>query len=143
MPLSMHVALNYAIRLLPYFGANFHTPFLKTSGMWCSGITSASHAEGPGFEPRRVHNFLVAWSILQGNYARFWKIQYAKNKNVCEKAFSVFFSQVQKSKETTARVVVYRELGISHSYTLEASFCGADGTCGDFSNMHFSPRHLE
>ena len=25
------------------------------SGLWCSGITSASHAEGPGFEPRRVH----------------------------------------------------------------------------------------
>ena len=25
------------------------------TGMWCSGITSASHAEGPGFEPRRVH----------------------------------------------------------------------------------------
>ena len=22
--------------------------------MWCSGITSASHAEGPGFEPRRL-----------------------------------------------------------------------------------------
>ena len=25
--------------------------------MWCSGITSASHAEGPGFEPRRLHLF--------------------------------------------------------------------------------------
>ena len=24
-------------------------------GMWCSGITSALHAEGPGFEPRRLH----------------------------------------------------------------------------------------
>ena len=24
-------------------------------GLWCSGITSASHAEGPEFEPRRVH----------------------------------------------------------------------------------------
>ena len=24
-------------------------------GLWCSGITSASHAEGPGFEPRRIH----------------------------------------------------------------------------------------
>ena len=23
--------------------------------MWCSGITSASHAEGPGFKSRRVH----------------------------------------------------------------------------------------
>ena len=24
-------------------------------GAWCSGITSASHAEGPGFNPQRVH----------------------------------------------------------------------------------------
>jgi hypothetical protein len=27
----------------------------STTGMWCSGITSALHAEGPGFEPRRLH----------------------------------------------------------------------------------------
>ena len=25
------------------------------SGTWCSGITSASHAEGPGFNPQCVH----------------------------------------------------------------------------------------
>ena len=24
-------------------------------GAWCSGITSASHAEGPGFNPQCVH----------------------------------------------------------------------------------------
>ena len=24
-------------------------------GSWCSGITSASHAEGPGFDPQWVH----------------------------------------------------------------------------------------
>ena len=28
-----------------------------TSGAWCSGITSASHAEGPGFNPQCVHDF--------------------------------------------------------------------------------------
>ena len=26
-----------------------------TSGLWCSGITSALHAEGLGFKPRQVH----------------------------------------------------------------------------------------
>ena len=25
--------------------------------MWCSGITSASHAEGPGFKSQWVHHF--------------------------------------------------------------------------------------
>jgi hypothetical protein len=28
-------------------------------GLWCSGITSASHAEGPGFKPQWVQFFLV------------------------------------------------------------------------------------
>ena len=27
----------------------------RLSGTWCSGITSASHAEGPGFNPQCVH----------------------------------------------------------------------------------------
>ena len=36
------------------------------SGMWCSGITSASHAEGPGFEPRRLH---FAASVIRGRSA--------------------------------------------------------------------------
>ena len=26
-----------------------------SAGLWCSGITSALHAEGPGSEPRRLH----------------------------------------------------------------------------------------
>lgn len=43
---------------------------------------------------------------------------------------------VQKSKESTARVVVWRELGISNSYTLESSFCGSD--FGKFSDLHFN-----
>ena len=30
------------------------------SGAWCSGITSASHAEGPGFKSQCVH-FLEVW----------------------------------------------------------------------------------
>lgn len=33
---------------------------------------------------------------------------------------------VQKSKEGCGRVVVWRELGVQNSYTLEASFCGSD-----------------
>ena len=28
---------------------------MLSSGSWCSGITSASHAEGPGFNPQWVH----------------------------------------------------------------------------------------
>ena len=34
--------------------------------------------------------------------------------------------QVQKQKESTARVVGWKEMGIINCFTLEASFCGAD-----------------
>eukprot|EP00437_Effrenium_voratum_P026684 CAMPEP_0181402510 /NCGR_PEP_ID=MMETSP1110-20121109/3212_1 /TAXON_ID=174948 /ORGANISM="Symbiodinium sp., Strain CCMP421" /LENGTH=751 /DNA_ID=CAMNT_0023524731 /DNA_START=33 /DNA_END=2288 /DNA_ORIENTATION=+ len=49
--------------------------------------------------------------------------------------------KIQKSKESTARVVAYRELGVVNSYTLEASFCGAD--FGPLGEQHFTTRHLE
>ena len=32
---------------------------VRFMGLWCSGITSALHAEGPGFEPRRVQYYNV------------------------------------------------------------------------------------
>ena len=33
---------------------------------------------------------------------------------------------VEKSKEATARVVVWRQLGVARSYTMESTYCGAD-----------------
>lgn len=33
---------------------------------------------------------------------------------------------VQKAKESTARVVMWKEMGITNTFTLECSFCGAD-----------------
>ena len=32
----------------------------------------------------------------------------------------------EKEKETTARIVLYKELGILNSYTLESTFYGSD-----------------
>eukprot|EP00826_Nyctotherus_ovalis_P027094 TRINITY_DN2112_c0_g1_i16.p1 TRINITY_DN2112_c0_g1~~TRINITY_DN2112_c0_g1_i16.p1 ORF type:complete len:214 (+),score=55.71 TRINITY_DN2112_c0_g1_i16:121-762(+) len=48
---------------------------------------------------------------------------------------------IQKSKESTARVVIWREFGIMNSYTLEASFCGADFE--KFVDYHFNREMLE
>lgn len=33
---------------------------------------------------------------------------------------------VEKSKESTARVVVWREIGVQRSYTMESTLCGCD-----------------
>eukprot|EP00747_Dinoflagellata_sp_TGD_P064225 gnl/TRDRNA2_/TRDRNA2_153809_c1_seq1.p1 gnl/TRDRNA2_/TRDRNA2_153809_c1~~gnl/TRDRNA2_/TRDRNA2_153809_c1_seq1.p1 ORF type:complete len:878 (-),score=143.06 gnl/TRDRNA2_/TRDRNA2_153809_c1_seq1:50-2368(-) len=49
--------------------------------------------------------------------------------------------KVQKGKESTARVVVYREMDVINSFTLEASFCGAD--FGPLADQHFTRRHFE
>jgi len=49
--------------------------------------------------------------------------------------------KIQKCKESTARVVAYRELSIANAFTLEASFCGAD--FGPLADYHFTIRHLE
>lgn len=34
--------------------------------------------------------------------------------------------RVERGRESTARVTVWRELGVSRAYTLEASYCGCD-----------------
>ena len=52
-----------------------------------------------------------------------------------------FDYSLSQSKDTTARVVVARELGIMNSYTLEASFCGAN--FGRYSTCHFTTMHFE
>ncbi len=48
---------------------------------------------------------------------------------------------IQKSKESTARVVMWRDFNIINSYTLEASFCGAD--FGKYADYHFNIPMLE
>lgn len=48
---------------------------------------------------------------------------------------------VQRSKESTARITMWRELKIPAIYTMEASFCGADR--GPLAGAHFSPDHLQ
>ena len=48
---------------------------------------------------------------------------------------------VQKSKEGTGRVVMWREAGIQNSYTLEATYSGS--TQGKLKYVQFSTAHLE
>lgn len=43
---------------------------------------------------------------------------------------------VQRAKEGTGRVVGWKELAITNSFTLEASFCGAD--FGKYQDLHFN-----
>ena len=47
---------------------------------------------------------------------------------------------MQRSKESTARVVVFKQLGILNSLTMEASFAGAN--FGRHAGVHFTPAML-
>lgn len=48
---------------------------------------------------------------------------------------------LQKGKESTARIVIFKELGIVNSYTVEASFCGA--SFGPHADFHFNQEDLQ
>ncbi|KFO34587.1 Cytosolic carboxypeptidase 4 [Fukomys damarensis] len=48
---------------------------------------------------------------------------------------------VEKSRASTARVVVWREMGISRSYTMESSYCGCNQ--GPYKGLQFGTSELE
>ncbi|XP_036356963.1 cytosolic carboxypeptidase 1 isoform X2 [Octopus sinensis] len=58
-------------------------------------------------------------------------------------AFSLEDSQfhVEEIKETSARVVVWRQLGVVNSYCMESTFCGFDQ--GTYRNTQVSTHHLQ
>ena len=41
-------------------------------------------------------------------------------------SFSGCKFRVRRCKESTARVVMWRQMGIANSFTMEATFCGAN-----------------
>ncbi|NP_001354743.1 cytosolic carboxypeptidase 3 isoform g [Homo sapiens] len=55
-------------------------------------------------------------------------------------SFSACKFNVQKSKEGTGRVVMWK-MGIRNSFTMEATFCGS--TLGNKRGTHFSTKDLE
>uniref|UniRef100_A0A8C5EXR7 Cytosolic carboxypeptidase 1 n=1 Tax=Gouania willdenowi TaxID=441366 RepID=A0A8C5EXR7_GOUWI len=48
---------------------------------------------------------------------------------------------VERSKESTARVVVWREMGVQRSYTMESTLCGCDQ--GKYKSLQIGTRELE
>ena len=48
---------------------------------------------------------------------------------------------MQKSKEKTSRIALWREIGIPNIFTMEASFCGCDK--GEFAGAHFTIAQLK
>lgn len=49
---------------------------------------------------------------------------------------------VEKSRASTARVVVWREMGVARSYTMESSYCGCNQGPYQVGEAVGSPRSL-
>lgn len=47
---------------------------------------------------------------------------------------------MNRSKDGTARIAMFKELNIPNIFTMEASFCGADR--GEYKDCHFSTDYL-
>eukprot|EP00826_Nyctotherus_ovalis_P030196 TRINITY_DN2401_c0_g3_i1.p1 TRINITY_DN2401_c0_g3~~TRINITY_DN2401_c0_g3_i1.p1 ORF type:complete len:195 (+),score=62.66 TRINITY_DN2401_c0_g3_i1:227-811(+) len=90
---------------------------------------------------RRKNVFMYGCSNKPGylNREKLFPNLLSKNCNIF--SFSDTCFNVQKSKESTGRVVAWKDLGIQNSYTLEASFCGSD--FGIFADYHFNRGMLE
>jgi hypothetical protein len=66
--------------------------------------------------------------FLMGKISPFFVYEYCRFK-------------VQKSKESTMRVALFKETRIPEVYTMESTFCGADQ--GEFSGLHMTTAQLK
>ena len=66
--------------------------------------------------------FLYGCTISDGRERMVPKLLSGRNQHV---SFRDCKFDIERSKENTGRVVVFREFCLHHSYTLEASFCGS------------------
>ncbi|KAI5692837.1 hypothetical protein M8J75_002102 [Diaphorina citri] len=48
--------------------------------------------------------------------------------------------KIERSKESTARITIWREYGVVRSYTMESTYCGFDQ--GSFKDTHINISHL-
>ena len=71
-------------------------------------------------------------------FPRFFSMHHIGKKYVC---YSDCSFHVRKGRESTARVVVAREMNIPCSYTLEATFCGSN--YGPLKHCHMHVGHLQ
>ena len=71
-------------------------------------------------------------------FPRFFSMHHVGKKYVC---FADCSFHVRKGRESTARVVVAREMNIPCSFTLEATFCGSN--YGPLKHCHMHVGHLQ
>ncbi|KAM6230772.1 cytosolic carboxypeptidase 1 isoform 1-T1 [Porphyrio hochstetteri] len=120
-----------AIKRLPLVYCDYHGHSRKKNvfmygcsikeTMWHTNVNAASHdlMEDPGYRalPKILSQTAPAFCMGSCSFV------------------------VEKSKESTARVVVWREIGVQRSYTMESTLCGCDQ--GKYKGLQIGTRELE
>ncbi|XP_011503362.1 PREDICTED: cytosolic carboxypeptidase 1-like [Ceratosolen solmsi marchali] len=78
---------------------------------------------------------------LSNESFQYMILPHLMRKNSPVFALSLCSFKVEKKKESTARVAIWREFGVVRSYTLESSFCGCDQ--GPLAGYHLNIKHLQ
>lgn len=94
-----------------------------------------------GHSRRRKNIFLYGCSSKVGPQTMRERVSPKMLSRTCDFfSFNCCSFKVQEAKEGTGRVVLWRELGITNSFTLEASLCGPDicrSSCCHFNVSHY------
>ena len=88
----------------------------------------------------RKKNIFMYGNAIQENPTSTRLFPYIMSKLWDYFSFKYSRFSLTKSKETTARISLYRELNIPWIYTMEASFWGANQ--GELADLHFNEEHL-
>ncbi|XP_063994671.1 cytosolic carboxypeptidase 1-like isoform X3 [Diachasmimorpha longicaudata] len=124
--------MEYCVRVLlrpPHVFVDYHghsrrkNVFLfgcSRSGSWSAADRALSTADQPV-------QYLMLPRLMQKTSAAF--------------ALPLCSFKVERNKESTARVAIWRQLGVTRSYTMESSFCGCDQ--GVLAGLHLDTVHLK
>ncbi|XP_059479470.1 cytosolic carboxypeptidase 1-like [Neocloeon triangulifer] len=121
--------IEYCCRVLqriPYFYCDLHGHSRRKNVFFYGCSHAGSWNAADRTVPEDPTEFLLLPHILQQTAPAF-------ALNHCN-------FRVERARESTARVALWRQLGITRSYTLESSYCGCDQ--GPYQGYHLGTAHL-
>ncbi|KAI5707780.1 hypothetical protein M8J77_009686, partial [Diaphorina citri] len=114
------------LKKTPYFYCDFHGHSLKKNIFLYGCSSQESWLSSDKFRVENQVEFRMLSRLLEQ----------------CALSFDPKSShyKIERSKESTARITIWREYGVVRSYTMESTYCGFDQ--GSFKDTHINISHL-
>ncbi|XP_011632077.1 cytosolic carboxypeptidase 1-like isoform X2 [Pogonomyrmex barbatus] len=122
--------MEYCVRVLqrsPYVFVDYHGHSRRKNVFLFGCSRSGSWSAADRAKPDQPVQYLMLPHLMQRTSPAF--------------ALPLCSFKVERNKESTARVAVWRQLGVPRSYTMESSFCGCDQ--GVLAGLHLDTEHLK